>query len=158
MATQEELQLLVGRLTAIENDNQQLRVLLQAQMAQANVADFPALAGQAAAAALSHQTGQVTRLVEALEEQIQSRKNPRKSLLDTRTLGRPSVFKSEDNLLPEWAAKMEDYITSIESTLEPMFDWILEQELEIVDDVIEAEFCELGEKPISVITMDSSRP
>ena len=150
MASQEELQLLVGRLTAVENDNQQLRILLQAQ-AQVNMADFPALAGRAAAEALSHQTGQVTRLVEALEGQIQTQKNQKRSLLDTRTLGRPSVFKSEDSLFPEWASKMEDYITSIESTLEPIFDWILEQELEIVDEMIEAEFGELADKPIDNI-------
>jgi len=83
----------------------------------------------------------LAQLVELLAQQTKmSNERSRPSLVDGKTVGKPTAFKGEENRFPEFAKKLEDYLISIEPRLEEALEWALEQDTEITVAMVDERF------------------
>ena len=88
------------------------------------------------------QTGaSMIQLMDRMSEQLRRMaERDRPSLVDTRGIGKPTVFKSEEPRFIEWSGKTEDYLIGIEPKLADMLEWSLEQETEVTIQMVREKF------------------
>ena len=151
MATQQELQAMVAELAAVRQEltaQSQRHAQEMDILRQENVQRLQEVRQEAAQAALGAQ-GMVPAIREmgqalqtALKEAVQdSRKEKdRLCLVDTKGLGKPSVYSGEAEQFLPWRHRMSSYICSVYPDLREVLEWCEESEKSISSEELNKAF------------------
>ena len=63
----------------------------------------------------------------AIEKTVEKISAPRQSLIDTRGLGRPTSFSSDESGFQRWAQKLSSYVDAVCPGLASILDWAVDQ-------------------------------
>ena len=82
---------------------------------------------------------QLPRLVASLEQQGAGSSH-RRTLVDTRGLGRPERFKAQEGEWTQWARKFENYVAACHPGADVALEWATDQRVALTEDSLAEQF------------------
>ena len=127
MASQQQVNELQARVEALAAQNQALMNTIAGFQEQQ----------QTAANAMTQVTAAIAGLPAQLATALQ--REPRRTFIDVRGLGKPSVFNNEEKSFGVWARKREIYVVGVYPDLRSILPWCCEQDQPVAAAQVQAE-------------------